>query len=113
VCQIGTSVDAYRAERKKVCLQQGVTWQPQLLLFGDDIFNVEQCLVLMMDVVFECESVIKGVDVCFKAFFTFNLKYPAQAIDSWLFIQQALYGIRTISDKLSPRLRELVSLVGS
>jgi hypothetical protein len=88
-----------------------VTWQPQILLLGSDAFNIDQCLVLMTDTVFQCESLIKAVDVCFKSFFVFNLRYPAQATDSWLFIQQGLYGIHTENDKVSARLRELVALV--
>lgn len=110
--QVGSSVDAYRAERKRICLQQAITWQPQILLLGEHIFTIEQCLVLMNDAVFECDSVLKATDVCFKAFFAFNLRYPAQATDPWLFLQQGLYGIRTPNDKVSPRVRELVSLVG-
>lgn len=111
ILQVGTSIDGYRNERKRACLQQNVTWQPQVLMLGSDIFNVEQCLVLMSDTVFECETIIKAIDVCFKAIFSFNLRYPVQASDPWLFIQQGLFGINTQNDKVSPRLRELVSLV--
>ena len=106
-------MDAYRAQRKLACLQQGVTWQPQILLLGNDIFNVEQSLVLLTDTVFETESVLKAVYVCYKLFFAFNLKYPAQSADPWLFLQQGLYNMFTNSDKLSPRLHELISLIGS
>jgi len=57
----------------------------------------------------ECETVVKALDVCFKAFFTFNLKYPAAATDPWLFLQQGLYRIRTSNDKISSTISSLVN----
>ena len=40
-----------------------------------------------------CQSLLKAVDVAFKAFFIFVLNYPAQSIATWEFFENVVYCI--------------------
>ena len=89
----------------------GVTVQPQLLLLGHNICRPDQYFIVLNNIVYEVDNLVKAVDLCFKSFFVFNLDYPVQAFDPWSFIQKGLYNITTPYDKIVPRVTDLISKI--
>ena len=88
-----------------------MTRQPQVLAVGDSILGARDFYVLYEDVVYEVDSLIKAVDICFKLFFVFNAEYPAEATDVWIFLQKGVFRIDTPYDVLTPRIRELLGVI--
>ena len=96
-------------KRSEESAKLGVTVQPQVLALGNNISKPEQCFVIINDIVYEMDSIIKSCDICFKSFFVLNVNYPVQCLDPWTFIQRALYRIQTPYDKVVPRVIDLIS----
>ncbi|CAI6354410.1 unnamed protein product [Macrosiphum euphorbiae] len=75
-------------------LQFGLTLQPYAVIVGStDIFTV------VNNIYFKLETPLKGLDVCFKTFFSLNVHYPAESEQVWFFIQKYFYDINLKSDK--------------
>ncbi|CAL8262381.1 unnamed protein product [Merluccius merluccius] len=68
--------------------QQG----PHVLCLGDE-FITNQAFIIISGHAIEATSLLEAVDVCFKAFFVFDVNYPKQCVPTWEFIQHALYNI--------------------
>lgn len=41
----------------------------------------------------ETDSLLEAVDVCFKAFFVFDIDYTKQGLPTWEFLQHVVYDI--------------------
>lgn len=72
--------------------------QPMPILVGQNIFTIEKSFVTVNDIIWEMESPLKAIDLCFKSYHVLNAKYPAESEMVWTFIQQTFYNIRTIYD---------------
>lgn len=83
----------------------GLTVQPYVALLCSDPQNeliVTASYVIINKYTFKAETPLKAVDICFKSFFTLNLKYPVQSDNVREFIQKFFYGIITKEDKKIP-----------
>lgn len=80
--------------------------QPLIMIIGS-LDNPTQILVNFDDVKFKVFSVLQAVDVCFKIFHVFNLKYPDASYLVWTFIQNFFFKIATKYDKKNPILNWL------
>ena len=98
-------------QKQESCKQRGISCQPQVLVIGEILIEAQQVLVLCQGVAHEVKDIIKAVDVCFKMFLVFNLQYPVQVEDVWLLLQVSIYRIATPYDKLTPALKELLSIL--
>ncbi|XP_078030276.1 uncharacterized protein LOC144466599 [Epinephelus lanceolatus] len=65
---------------------------PHVLCLGDDT-TTSQAFTIISGNALESESLLGAVDVCFKAFYVFDLNYTKQCKQIWEFIQHAVYGI--------------------
>ncbi|KAI0221940.1 hypothetical protein LSAT2_026801, partial [Lamellibrachia satsuma] len=104
----GTDLAAYLRKRREECQKRGVTRQPQILALGDTILVAKEFFLLYEEVIYEVDSLVKAVDICFKIFFVLNAQYPAEAADVWTFIQKGLFNITTPYDVVTPRVIELL-----
>ena len=80
-----------------------------MLLLGSSIARIEQAFVIINETVYEADSVIKAVDICYKSFFVFNANYPVQSYDPWIFLQRAVFQMETPYDQVVPRVTNLIS----
>ena len=85
--------------------------QPQVLVLGESIKKIEQYFVIVNDTIYEMDSLVKAIDICYKAVFIFNVDYPVQAYDPWLFIQRGLYSMETPYDNIVPRVTDLIARI--
>ncbi len=60
--------------------------------------DIKQVLIVVDNHKWEVDSVLQGVDVCFKVFFTLNSCYPSEARHLWLLIQRAVYDLELAAD---------------
>ena len=109
--KVGTSLEIFRQNKTKECQERGVTWQPQVLVMGYSILTPQQFFVLVNDTVYEMDSLIKAVDICFKIFFVFNASYPPHAQEPWLLFQKAVFDIDTPFDVKSARVQQMVGFL--
>lgn len=92
----------------------GLTVQPYILIVGSIFQNGNasdhiQSFVVINDTKYELETPLKAVDVCFKAFFTLNYKYPFEGEQVWTFIQKYFFEINTYNDKHFSQLNTIIN----
>lgn len=91
-------------ESEEECLQPFIIIEG---VFG--IFKIKRTFVFLDNIVYETDSVLHALDICFKAFFVFDLKYPEQASLFWHFIQRFFFKIKTVYDKEYQRVNILIN----
>ena len=96
ISQIGTNILHYIEQRSH-------QKQPSVLALGSAL-HPDQVFVVCDSVAVECNSLLKGVDVCFKAMFVLWVEYPWQAKNIWDFIQKVVF---ELGDERKPGAREL------
>lgn len=67
--------------------------QPRILIIGD-IHMIKDIFVYVDGVRFKTMYVLHALDICFKIFFVFNLKYPEEANLFWVFIEYFFYKLK-------------------
>ena len=65
--------------------------------------------VIQAGLYYRMESVPAAVDLCYKAAFVFNLKYPQPSHSSWMFLQKAVFEMATKHDICSNKVMELLT----
>lgn len=88
LCQTAQEAEQVHAQRSS----EGPV-QPYVVVIGQ-VTRVERCYVRFQDIVLDArDSIVRGVDLCFKLLFVLNLEYSPQCANVWLVVQQLLYGI--------------------
>ncbi|XP_060868106.1 uncharacterized protein LOC132943234 isoform X2 [Metopolophium dirhodum] len=82
--------------------------QPCILVVGS-LLNPKQIIVYFDDVKYKLFSVFKAIDICFKLFHVFNLEYPYESSNVWLFLQNYFYEINTKYDKSCSLVKQICS----
>ncbi|XP_071836549.1 uncharacterized protein [Apostichopus japonicus] len=111
VLPVGADLEKFKEERHTECRNHSVTWQPQVVVIGTSVLDVQQVFVFLNNIVYSVPSVVKGIDVCFKTFQVFNIEYPLECKSPWTFLQRGIYNIETQYDSVTPRVRELLSIL--
>lgn len=87
----------------------GITIQPYIIFIGPTKLDVQLSYIAIDGNYIKLESVLKTIDICFKSFFAFNLKYPNECYSIWLFIQHYFYKIKTKTDKQFQKIDTLIN----
>lgn len=82
--------------------------QPFVLLVGPTVEQYETCYLIIDEVKYQFNNILKAFDQCFKATQVLMTEYSYEARGTWLFVQQALYGISTRYDKKNSTVSALV-----
>ncbi|XP_067214556.1 uncharacterized protein [Linepithema humile] len=94
--------------RRAVALKLKTRVQPFVLLVEPTVEQYEICYVIIDEVKYQFNNVLKAFDQCFKAIQVVMTEYSYEARGVWLFIQQALYRISTRYDKKNSNVSALV-----
>ncbi|XP_060857146.1 uncharacterized protein LOC132938539 [Metopolophium dirhodum] len=86
----------------------GDTIQPCIIIIGT-IREPLEVLVFFDSIKYKVFSPIKALDICFKIFHVFNIEYPIESINVWLFVQKLYYNIVNKYDKPCPLVNQIVS----
>ena len=98
---------AYIEADKNACIKHNIPRQPHVMIMGDTLIAASHYYVVFDDHMYQMDSLIKAVDICFKVFFIFNLEYPTACADMWVIFQKSFFGINTPYDGSSPRVKDL------
>lgn len=82
--------------------------QPCILIVGS-VSEPLEILVFFDGMKYKFFSPIKALDICFKIFHVFNIEYPIQSINVWLFIQKLYYNIVNKYDKPCPLVNQIIN----
>lgn len=82
--------------------------QPCLLIVGS-VVNPSQILVYFDEIRYTFFSIVKALDICIKIYHVFNIEYPIESLNVWLFLQRFFYNIKLKSDKPSPLINQIIS----
>lgn len=74
--------------------------QPFVIAIGDEKLNSFENFYLYLDgekLIFN--NILRAVDICFKAFYLFNLEYPVASYNFWTFIDSCFYKTNKVNSK--------------
>lgn len=91
------------------CYKEKKSLQPFICVVGVDFENAKDFYVYYFNTYYKFSNIIRAVDVCFKIFQVFNLKFPLQSILVWTFIQHYFYNMYFESDIKNSSLLSLIS----
>lgn len=84
--QVGTNLPAYLDQR-----HDGVqAIQPSVLVLGTRQ-EPSQSFVIVDGLAIEASSLLKAVDICFKAFYVLDVCYPKECHTTWEFFQNFFF----------------------
>jgi len=87
--------------------------QPCILIVGS-LFEPKQIMIYFDTIKYMVFTILKAFDVCFKIFHVFNVEYPHESEDIWLFLQTFFYDIHTKYDKSCALIKQISSeLIGA
>lgn len=80
--------------------------QPCVLVIGS-LMDPKQILIYFDNIKYKMFSALKAYDMCFKIFHVFNVEYPIESNDVWLYIQTFFYNIKTKYDKSNVLIKQI------
>ncbi|XP_032689892.1 uncharacterized protein LOC116853124 [Odontomachus brunneus] len=84
------------------------TLQPYIIAIGSQLTAIEAFYIIIDDIMYKMENVLKAVDILYKIFQVLNVKYPPACEQIWLFIQKYIYERTTKWDKYSKSVMTLI-----
>ncbi|XP_066594187.1 uncharacterized protein [Prorops nasuta] len=96
-------------ERRELMKKLNLSVQPFIIIIGPTLTDIESIYVCLDDIIYKLESVLQAVDICFKIFHVFNLKYPPESEHIWQLVQLYIYNIKTVYDKYISQVAELIT----
>ena len=94
-------------KRKNMYQELGLKMNVCPVIVGEDEDAIQQSYVSVNSVDFMVSSPFQAIDLAFKMSFALDADYPKECCREWLFLQQAVYGIFTPSDKKYSDMRSL------
>ena len=67
---------------------------PSVLALGELQDCASQSFGIVADLALPQATLLAAVDVCFKAFYVFDINYPKACSPAWEFLQQTVYRIK-------------------
>ncbi|XP_048513603.1 uncharacterized protein LOC125501492 [Athalia rosae] len=89
----------------------GLPVQPYIIVVGPTLQNIKSFYVSIDKILYQLPSALKAIDICFKAFHTFNALYPPEAEHIWYLIQSGLYKFKTKWDKQVSYVMDIVNSI--
>lgn len=111
-----TSLNNYEAEiaeRISKYYSIGLTIQPFIIVEGPSDSTIKSFYVYFDKTLFKLSSFIESLDICFKIFHVFSLKYPQACEASWVFIQKYFFEISTVHDIKSSKITSILTFLNS
>lgn len=106
-------------KRKYENLKNGIngkclSLQPVVIVFGRDIFNLKKFVIHVDDVYFEAPTLLQAIRICFMLFYSLNLEYPVESLQTWQFFQKYFFNINYNKNiKLSTKVQSLITFLSN
>lgn len=91
-------------------LKKGQKLQPFIIAVGANNTAISSGIVCVDTIKYIFTDIKTALDTCFQSIFALNSAYPPHAYNVWLFVQQALYDLKTPNDKV---VAQVCTLVGN
>lgn len=88
-----------------LCSKESIEF-PYVLMLGDN--QCFQAFAVINGAALEQSTLLAAVDVCFKAFYVFDINYPKQCSPVWQFPETVVY---ELSREETPAVRALQALI--
>lgn len=105
ICDFKTEIDKLQDR----CSSSKTTLQPLIVVVGEDISNSTDFYVYFDDVKYKLTSFVSSIDLCFKIFHVFDLKYPEYCEGVWNFIHKYFFDSNGMKENIFPNVCGLVS----
>ncbi|KAF2889931.1 hypothetical protein ILUMI_16242, partial [Ignelater luminosus] len=89
-------------EKQNKLASFGLTVQPFIIILGPSITDIQKVYIRVDETLYVLPSVLKAIDICFKAFILFDIQYPVESEHIWFLIQWAIYNLKLKSDNPIP-----------
>jgi len=86
----------------KKSVESNSPFQPFIIVVGVDIFNLVEFYVSFGKFFYKFNSFIIALDICFKIYQVFGIKYPNESHKVWSFLQYFFYNMKTEFDIIYP-----------
>lgn len=83
---------------------------PFVIVEAPNYTEIKNIYVSFDTILYKVISVLKGIDVCFQLIHVLNLVYPFEAEHIWMFIQLAMYNLKTKFDNI-PNILDIVNKI--
>lgn len=107
------NVPAAVVERREKFCEYGRELQPYIIVAGDIRCENPNYFCVIEDVWYKFGNILEAIDVLFKCFHVFCLKYPAESEIIWLAIQIAIYNIQTEYDRVTASVSAALLVLGT
>lgn len=104
-------MERIKRRRQERAIKQKETLQPYIIAIGSQLTAIETFYIIIDDIMYKMENVLKAVDILYKIFQVLNVKYPSACEQVWLFIQKYIYGRTTEWDKYDKSVMNLIDLL--
>ncbi|XP_036148758.1 uncharacterized protein LOC105835274 isoform X2 [Monomorium pharaonis] len=87
-------------QKRNKALELKQTVQPFIIIVGLSLRQIDSYYVVVDDVLYKLDNILKAIDICFKIFMVLDAQYPTECEQVWLFFQLYIYKQRTKNDKV-------------
>lgn len=101
-------MERVKRRRQETATKVKETVQPYIIAVGPQLTAIETFHIIIDDIMYKMENVLKAVDFLYKIFQVLNIKYPPACKQVWLFIQKYIYGRTTKWDKYDKSVLNLI-----
>lgn len=108
IFQIPGELERVKRLRQEAATKLKETVQPYIIALVPQITDIEAFYIIIDDVMYKMENILKAVDILYKIFQVLNIKYPSACEQVWLFIQKYIYGRTTKWDKFDKYVMKLI-----
>lgn len=105
ICDFQTEIDKLKAR----CCEEKTTLQPLIIVVGENHLNLSEFYVYFDEVKFKLFNFVSSLDLCFKIFHVFNVKYPENCEGVWNFFQKYFFNYLDTDESIFPNVCGLVS----
>lgn len=87
----------------------GLDPQPLIVVFENDVLDAKEYIIKFDNILYSFKSIKTCIDVIFKLFFIFNIQYPEEAKNTYIFLQRFIYEIKLTNDDVPGKVTSFMS----
>lgn len=107
--QIPGDIEKKIAEKQEEKQLKGLKIQSYIIVQGINSSSIDKAYVVIDEITYTFESVLRAVEICFKSYFVLNAVYPSEAEHIFQLLQFGLFKIKTEWDRPVPYIMDLIN----
>lgn len=106
--QVPAELERVKRQRRERYAKLKETVQPYIIAVGSELTTAKEFYIIIDDILYKFENVLRAVDITYKIFQVLHIKYPSACEQIWLFLQKYVYGYTTKWDKHDKSVMNLI-----